>query len=219
GQSLWPRGQSPVAGFPAVWVQPDGQAVMQSSQPGEYTLEISQRATTKVTLAPPPPAVELRGAWRVSFVGVTPPQPQVFEQLIAWNKHPDSAVRFFSGAGEHRQEITLDAKAAGGDTRTYLDLGEVRELAEVALNGAPLGVVWKPPFRLDVTGKLRAGRNEISIRVINTWANRLIGDAALPEAERHTWISFKHYDKTDELPDSGLLGPVRIQFVEQTVLK
>ena len=59
----------------------------------------------------------------------------------------------------------LEATAVGGATRTWLDLGEVRELAEVVLNGTSLGVVWKPPFRLEVTGKLRAGRNEIQIRV------------------------------------------------------
>jgi len=163
--------------------------------------------------------MELHGPWNMSFQGVEAPQPQVFEKLIAWNKHSDPSVRFFSGTGEYRQEFIFNATASGSNVLTWLDLGEVRELAEVVLNGELLGVVWKPPFRLDVTGKLRAGRNELSIRVINTWANRLIGDAALPEAARHTWTSFTHYKNTDALPDSGFLGPVTLRTMQKIELR
>lgn len=211
GQPLWQRNLAPAGGFPRVRLRSDGTLMVQSSRPGEYVFERSPQAPVKVVFGAVPPLVELSGPWGVSFEGVAAPEPQTFGQLIPWNRHSDPAVQFFSGVGEYRLEFMREATAVGGAARTWLDLGEVRELAEVVLNGAPLGVVWKPPFRLDVTGKLRAGRNEIQIRVINTWANRLIGDAALPETARHTWTSFPHYTKTDVLPDSGLLGPVTLR--------
>lgn len=216
GQRLWPRNQAPASGFPRALLQPDGTLRVAAMQSGEYRFEPSAPGPAKTVRVTAQPAVELTGTWRVDFDGVAAPETQILAQLIPWNRHSDPSVRFFSGTGEYRQEFMLDAGAVAGAARTWLDLGEVRELAEVVLNGAPLGVVWKPPFRIDVTGKLRAGRNEIRIRVINTWANRLIGDLALPEAARHTWTSFPHYTKTDVLPDSGLLGPVALLVVEHT---
>lgn len=212
GQLLWPCGGAPASGFPDAWLQANGSMVVTSSRPGDYAFGQAQRAPVKVAVAPAPQPIELRGPWRVSFEGVGAPAPQVFEQLVPWNRHADPAIRFFSGAGDYRQAFTCDAAAAGSNVLAQIDLGDVRELAEVSLNGVPLGVAWKPPFQLDVTGKLHAGANEIVIRVVNTWANRLIGDAALPEAERQTWTSFSHYQKTDALPDSGLLGPVTVRI-------
>jgi len=154
------------------------------------------------------PVMEIRGPWHVGFEGVEAPSKQVLEKLIPLNKHDDSSVRFFSGTAVY--STTFEPRALDSASRVFLDLGEVREVAEVVLNGESLGIAWKPPFRFDVTGKLRPGKNEIVIRAVNTWANRLIGDAALPEAERHTWTSFTHYKKTDALPDSGLIGSVTL---------
>ena len=93
---------------------------------------------------------------------------------------------------------------------TWLDLGEVQVMAQVNLNGDDLGVLWKPPFRVEVTGAVRAGRNTLEIRVANLWPNRMIGDAALPEAERFTWSSYEPFDKDSPLLKSGLLGPVKL---------
>jgi len=167
----------------------------------------------KVSSVSTSPLTEIRGPWNVSFEGVEAPAPQVFEKLIPLNKHTVPEVRFFSGTAIYRTVFDWKPETENLTPEIILDLGEVREVAEVVLNGEMLGVTWKPPFRFDVTGKLRAGKNEVVIRAVNTWANRLIGDAALPEAERHTWTSFTHYKKTDALPDSGLIGPVTLQAV------
>jgi hypothetical protein len=210
GQSLWPRSQPPAERFPSVWMQGDGKTLVESTQPGEYVFERTEQAPRRLTIARLAAPTELAGPWSVRFVGVNAPPSRVFDRLTPWNEHADSLVRFFSGAGEYRHEFVFDAAAVDGDTSVWLDLGELRELAEVALNGELLGVFWRPPFRMDVTGRLRPGRNEILVRVINTWTNRLIGDLALPEAERQTWTSFPHYKQTDPLPVSGLLGPVTL---------
>jgi len=218
GQSLWPQGRGPAPELPDAWIQPDGSFVMEATQPGEYGFEDSRGKTVTCRVTPIPSPLEIKGPWQVSFEGVAKPSPQVFEHLIPWNTHPDPAVRFFSGTGEYHAEFNVPPESLGGDVIAWLDLGDVRELAEVAINGKPLGVAWAPPFRLDVTRALHPGKNELVVRAVNTWANRLIGDAALPEAERSTWTSFTHYKRGDKLPDSGLLGPVQIEFYRRLLL-
>ena len=91
-------------------------------------------------------------------------------------------------------------------------------MAQVKLNGHNLGVLWKPPFRVDVTGALQPGRNTLEIRVANLWPNRMIGDAALPEAERFTWSSYEPFTKDSPLPESGLLGPVTLHSTKSIEL-
>ena len=96
--------------------------------------------------------------------------------------------------------------------RIWLDLGEVNHLAEVIVNDRPLGVLWKPPFRIEITDAAKAGANDVIVKVTNVWKNRILGDWKLAEAERVTWTlyPFYHNDKDAPLMDSGLLGPVRL---------
>jgi hypothetical protein len=145
-------------------------------------------------------------------------------------------VRYFSGTATYRKVFSLQSSVISH--RTYLDLGRVEVIAEVWLNGKPLGTLWKPPFRCDVTSALRDGENELEIRVTNLWPNRLIGDEQFPddlakgswggipawpawlkqgqprpESRRQTFFTWKHWDKDDALLPSGLLGPVTLQSV------
>jgi hypothetical protein len=89
----------------------------------------------------------------------------------------------------------------------YLDLGSVKNLAEVTVNGKNLGVVWHAPFRVDVTGALKPGANQVDIKVVNAWVNRLIGDQQ-PGATKYTLADVKPYKADSPLLPSGLLGPV-----------
>ena len=91
----------------------------------------------------------------------------------------------------------------------YLDLGAVQVVAEVSLNGQPLGTLWTPPWRVEATQALKAGANALEIRVTNLWPNRLIADAALPKEKRFTETNLNHYKPDAPLLPSGLLGPVR----------
>ncbi len=94
--------------------------------------------------------------------------------------------------------------------RLLLDLGNVREMAKVKVNGKYAGGVWTPPYTLDVTDLLKKGKNEIEIDVVNTWVNRLIGDSRLPDDERETWSYYRTHSAKTPLQPSGLLEDVKI---------
>ena len=171
-------------------------------------------------LAPPPPSTELAltGPWNVRFDS----KSVVFEELIAWDTHTDPAIKYFSGAATYRKTFELTDVQAGQPVR--LRLGDVKYIAQVRLNGKDLGIVWTAPWAVELTGAVKPGRNELEIVVVNTWVNRLRGDAALPpekrttktnvglQAGKRTFKAFQGFASEDPLMPSGLLGPVRLEF-------
>ncbi len=165
----------------------------------------------------------LRGPWTVRFEQSRgAPEMVVFQDLVPWNTHTDTGIRHFSGQAAYQKSFDLGAAQAAQPVR--LQLGEVRHIAQVRLNGRDLGVVWTDPWSVDLTGAVKPGRNDLEIVVVNTWVNRLIGDAALPKDQRITQSNvslqpgdraFKVYQgfaANDPLMPSGLLGPVRLEF-------
>ncbi len=78
------------------------------------------------------------------------------------------------------------------------------------MNGKYLGIVWKPPFRVDVTGAMKPGTNTLEIKVTNLWVNRLIGDQQPDATQKYTYTNVRFYRADSPLLPSGLLGPVQI---------
>jgi hypothetical protein len=101
-----------------------------------------------------------------------------------------------------------------------LDLGAVQQVAKVTLNGRELGILWKPPYSIDITGAVRAGKNTLVVEVANTWTNRLTGDAFLPPEQRYARSNMRASLSRKETPlqPSGLLGPVRIILAKNVKL-
>jgi len=106
---------------------------------------------------------------------------------------------------------TEDKLTSDPSFRLCLDLGDVRNLATVRLNGRALGTLWTPPFRVEITGVARPAGNELEIEVVNLWPNRLIGDARLPPEQRRTATNVQTITKDSPLLPAGLLGPVTVQ--------
>jgi hypothetical protein len=132
-----------------------------------------------VPTLPDPWLVE--GSWELEFPrGLGAPERVTLERLISWTEHPDAGVKYFSGTATYRRRLEVPARMLGKDRALYLDLGRVSVIAEGKLNDRDLGILWKPPFRVDVTDILHAGVNELEVRVVNLWPNRLIGDEHLP---------------------------------------
>jgi (4-O-methyl)-D-glucuronate---lignin esterase len=153
---------------------------------------------------------ELHGPWQVAFDPKNggPPGAVAFERLEDWTQRPEPGIRYYSGTADYA--LSFDWRpAAPKPRRVWLDLGRVENLAAVSVNGVPCGVAWTAPWRVDITAALRPGTNTLRIAVTNTWANRLIGDQALPEAQRLTWTTAPFHPRARLLP-AGLLGPVTI---------
>jgi len=138
--------------------------------------------------------------------------------LTSWATHPEDTIRHFSGIGSYRRQCEVPADWLRENRRVLLDLGRLWTVGEVLVNGRSLGVLWKPPYVVDVTDTVRAGENRLEIRVANTWSNRLVGDARLPPEERQTRTNVTHNNgvawRDTPLLDSGLFGPVRIVPIE-----
>ena len=122
----------------------------------------------------------------------------------------DEGVKYFGGTATYTKTVQASADWFKSGSHVWLDLGDVKNLAEVSINGKPLGIVWKKPYRVDATGVLKAGANSLEIKVINGWANRIIGDRQPGAAKQYTFTSPKFYKADAALMPSGLLGPVQI---------
>lgn len=154
----------------------------------------------------------LNHKWEVQFENDSikrgPAKPVIFNQLTDWSQNSDERIRHFSGTAVYTTTLTLDKK--NKDENLYLDLGELTAMAKVKINGIYVGGVWTAPYRVNVTGKLRSGKNKIEITVVNTWKNRLIGDYTLPEKNRIVRSENANLSAKSSLQPSGLLGPVQL---------
>jgi len=103
------------------------------------------------------------------------------DRLISWPEHADSGVKYFSGTATYEKEIEIPATMLATGAVLWLDLGVVKNLAKVKVNGVDLGILWKKPFRVDIASAARPGSNRLEIQIVNQWPNRLIGDEQLPE--------------------------------------
>ena len=159
-------------------------------------------------------AQKLTGPWEVRFQPHRgAPEKITFEALLDWSQHPDPGVKYFSGTATYRTTFVTNPRFKIRNQKSYLNLGRVEVMARVRLNGQNVGVVWKPPFRLDVSDALKPGENLLEITVANLWPNRLIGDAGLAEPQRIAWTTWNPFTKDTALLESGLLGPVTLEVL------
>jgi hypothetical protein len=148
------------------------------------------------------------GPWKVSFQeGRGAPATTTLDKLTSWSENADAGIRYFSGLGTYTKTIDAPAGWFTSGSKLWIDLGDVKNLAEVTVNGKAVGIVWHMPYRVDATSALKPGANDISIKVANAWVNRLIGDQQ-PNAEKLTFTVIHPYKADSPLLPSGLLGPV-----------
>ncbi len=190
-----------------------------------------------------PERIGLNGPWDVSFpIKLGPTADTKFNELDSWSSTADQRVRYFSGTASYQKEFKLPEELLQSDISLELDLGSVRVIAEVIVNGKNLGILWKAPFKVNLDGCARVGKNQLEVQVTNLWPNRLIGDEQFPEdtkrrgphvkqwpdwllnqtdrpSNRISFAGFKHWDKQSPLQASGLLGPVVIQPYQRAVVR
>ena len=157
------------------------------------------------------PLATLEGPWEVRFQPERgAPATVTLDSLSSWSLHPDTGIKYFSGSATYAKTLEAPATWQQPGARLWLDLGGVKNLADVSLNGKPLGSLWKAPFRIDLTGVLKPGANALEVKVTNLWVNRLIGDQQPGISQKFTFTPQPPYRADSPLLPSGLLGPVRI---------
>ncbi|MFV0417970.1 MAG: glycosyl hydrolase [Dysgonomonas sp.] len=224
-------------------IMENNNVVWKTPYAGKITTVTSYGATKTVQAKSIPKPIELSGAWDVSFSSnLGAPDKATFNELTSWSESSVDGIRYFSGTATYRKQFTISKNLIGEGRSLELDLGSVRVIAEVFINGKNLGILWKAPFRIDISEFIHEGPNELEVHITNLWPNRLIGDDRLSEdfnwgdwtlkswpdwlvnhtersSDRVTFTTWKHWNKDSHLQVSGLLGPVYIRpYVHVKVL-
>ena len=210
---------------------------------GQMSYRLASGKTNSVQVKTVAKPIQLTGPWKVSFQNGSAQSAQAtFTELESWTKSSIDSIRYFSGTASYQKEFSVPSHLNDSDTSLELDLGNVREIAEVLVNGRPAATLWKPPFRISLDGFLKEGQNTLEVKVTNLWANRLIGDEQLPNDVRRKgrsvrkwpdWLlnqtersskrvgfaAYQHFSRDSTLQSSGLLGPVVIRPYVRVGLK
>jgi len=202
-------------------------------QDGDYVFEFANGAKKEFSGVKIQNPQLLGGAWRLSFPKDSgAPANLILDSLQSWSLLADENIRHFSGTAVYQKNFSLPEIKS----RVLLDLGRVEVMARVRVNGKDCGILWKPPYCVDITDAVKAGDNTLEVSVVNLWVNRLIGDDALPEDSerdkkgrltswpqwvldgktsptgRRSFVSCSLWKKDEPLKESGLLGPVTLRF-------
>ena len=228
------------ASEPACLAVSNNGLVLSAWQSGEYESVYSDGKRKKVNVSAIPEALDLSSDWKLHCPEGWGPSEVILDKLISWTEHSDPEMKYFSGTAVYKKQFDVPTDRLNGDGIVNLDLGGVKLFAEVILNGQNLGILWKPPYKLDVSGLLKSKDNNLEIRVTNLWVNRLIGDAQYsftdeyvpekqpnvmvikeipdwlkkgetrPETKQKTFTTCRFYTKDSPLVESGMLGPVTL---------
>jgi hypothetical protein len=216
--------------------------VFTSSENGTFEAKTSDGKKIKSVVDDIPVPVQIGGAWNVQFLEKDDfDSTVVFNQLTDWKDNAIDEIQHYSGTAIYRKTFSMEELS---DNKKYvLDLGDVKIVAVVKLNGKNVGIDWMPPFELDISEHLKAGENNLEIELTNQWSNRLIGDERypvdytfelegnfpkkimpawyvnmepIPPGKRTTFCTATFYKATDPLMPSGLIGPVQVKVKKQT---
>lgn len=237
GQSVLPEADRAQTGPPTVELVASTRRGVRllAWQPGRYEWRTAAGGGGAMSVLSLPAPIEISGPWNVRFESNRgAPELATMDRLISWSEHDDPGVKYFSGHAIYRATFTPHLKSEARNTKWFLDLGRVEVMAEVTLNGKGLGVLWKPPYRVEVTEALQSGENTLELNVVNLWVNRQIGDELLaedsdrtPDGTLKTWpawlregkpsptgrfsfTSWRLWKKDSPLRESGLIGPVTL---------
>ncbi|MCA0230417.1 MAG: glycoside hydrolase [Bacteroidetes bacterium] len=155
------------------------------------------------------PLSQMSGAWKVNIAG----KNATMDKLTSWSENADTDVKYFSGTATYENNFKINTPI-GGKGAVVLDLGDVKNIAEVIVNGKNVGTVWKKPFKIDITSVVKEGDNTLQINVTNNWVNRLVGDAQPDVKQKTTFTTMPFYRKDSPLLPSGLVGEVKVLQVK-----
>ncbi|AWI09450.1 hypothetical protein CKA38_09510 [Ereboglobus luteus] len=216
---------------------------VKTASPGVFELRTTEGRTLRASIASVPEEILIGGEWNVDFKSpLGRAFSATFGKLESWAKSQNEQVKYFSGTATYHNTVHLAENQVGRNISISLNLGTVKDLASITINGKHVAVLWHAPYEVDITQYIKSGENKISIAVTNTWTNRLIGDnnytndcewgdalgsdgrALLrypewlinnqprPSSNRVAFSSWNYFNEKSPLLDAGLLSEVKLQF-------
>lgn len=181
---------------------------------GTYQFENAQGLKCSVNADSIPPDILLPHPWKLAFPkGMGAPGSLLLEGLISWTDSPDPGVKYFSGTASYSNSFVIPEEHPQKAYSFVLDLGKLKEVAEVFINGKSAGILWKEPFRVDITRFVKPGDNALDVAVTNLWNNRIVGDLQPGNGTAYARTNMKkRFSAQTPLISSGLLGPVKISY-------
>jgi hypothetical protein len=148
------------------------------------------------------------GGWKLIATGLVPSGKTAtihrdLRELIDWSF--DSELRGFSGRGVYTTAFTVSARKAG--SRLVLDLGQVKDVAEVMVNGKDVARLLLHPYQTDISDFVQTGENRLEITITNALFNSMVLRDPRPFCNGTT-------DNPSGLRSAGLIGPVQIKVME-----
>ncbi len=146
--------------------------------------------------------------WNFHGVGIGPgSHPEVVDMKMSsledWTMIDQ--LKNFSGRGQYTTTFTVPASLLGSHHPIVLNLGDVKDVAEININGKPGPQLLLQPYKADVTSLLHTGENTLRITVVNALFNAL-------SAQGPSAVFGPAEDKPENgLLPSGLIGPVRLE--------
>ena len=156
----------------------------------------------------------INGPWHVHFQKDrgAPEKAVSFDHLTSFSSSSDNGIKYFSGTATYMN--TFEISSLDKNEKIILDLGDVKNLAEVSINGKNAGTLWKKPFQTDISTHLKVGKNTIEIKVVNSWVNRLVGDMQIG-AKKIGFTTMPLFKADYPLEPAGLLGPVQLTSMKE----
>jgi len=189
-------------------LDPSGSIFVVFTKPIAKTASGSQ----KVNFSNTKTVLSINDNWVVNFDPAWGgPEQYEMGHLQSWTESNNAGVKYYSGTAVYKKQFHASQELLNNKKPVYLDLGLVKEVARIKLNGKDAGIAWKPPYRVDISSLLKTGAIELHIEIANLWPNRLIADAGLSKEKQLTKVNWNPYKPDSPLLESGLIGPVTIQ--------
>jgi (4-O-methyl)-D-glucuronate---lignin esterase len=181
--------------------------------PGTYLTTDTDGAQQTFVVKPAELPTSTTSSWTLSFpAGWGAPRPVPWNQFESWTESSDPGIRYFSGTAVYRATLHIPNDLPAPNRQLWLQLGQVREIATLVVNGHPVETLWRQPFAARIDKEVHPGDNSIEIRVSNLWPNRLIGDLQISDATQFAHTNIHAYTKNSPLLPSGILKPVTLEM-------
>lgn len=158
--------------------------------------------------------IDISYNWNLHFdTSMGGPASYHLDSLMSWPDIPENGIKFYSGTASYEKDFNVKGDALSKGTKSFVVFEDIQEIAKVFINGKDCGIVWTLPYKADITKYLKEGTNHITVQVINTWNNRVVGDLSAPDKKQFTRTNIKYkFTANSPLLKSGVIGKKKIIF-------